>query len=205
MNRGRYHYSDGEVKSILKSAVVLTDTLEQVRKKQKGRTKDMIRQPKSNTEAGGAENRRHERAIDLLVVGRSISEAARETGYRRETLSTLVHHNPVFKAKLNRRRLETRGELTATLREAIGEVIAAMRTALQSPKLTPGVVLQSSLAALPKLLSLVVELEEGITDARTLAEQAVPSGLTELFKGYEVDEREVQRLLQSSEAELDAV
>ena len=29
MNRGRYHYSDAEIKTILKSAVVLTDTREQ--------------------------------------------------------------------------------------------------------------------------------------------------------------------------------
>ena len=155
---------------------------------------------KCHSEGGGSP--RWVLAIDALVNGDSITEAATKTGYARETLSRLRHHNPVFKATLNRRRAESREEITARLRVLISEVIAAIQSALRNPELAPGATLQAGLAALPKLYELVAENERGATNAWNLASDMVP-GLTDIMFQSDKNEAVIEKVLQQSEAELD--
>ena len=155
----------------------------------------------SHDETGG--NTRYMAAVDALVGGASVAEAARQSGYARETLSRLKHHNLIFKAALNQRRAEARDEVTANLRGLISEVITSIRSALQNPELSPGVILQAGLTALPKLYAIVAENETGIIDPRNLASDMASSAANSLILELSgVSEAEIEKLLRQSEAEL---
>jgi phage terminase small subunit len=54
-------------------------------------------------------------AINALIGGASVTTAAQEAGYSRETLSRLLHDNVVFQAELNRRRIEAQDITTGKL------------------------------------------------------------------------------------------
>ena len=146
---------------------------------------------------------RHLAAIDALVGGASVAEAARQSGYTREVLSRLKHHNPIFRATLNQRRAEARDEVTANLRGLINEITTSIRTALQSPELSPSATLQAGLAALPKLYALIAENETGLIYADKMAAGMVTDAMSNLFNGMiGATDEDIQKLLRKSEAEL---
>lgn len=47
-----------------------------------------------------------ERALELLLSGKTVTDTAKEVGVSRQTVSTWLNHDPVFKAELNHRRCE---------------------------------------------------------------------------------------------------
>jgi hypothetical protein len=105
---------------------------------------------------------RYARAIDFLLQGRSVGEAAQAAGYSESYLSHLIHENPVFKAELNRRRSELTRAVQADIRELARELIAKIRRVMDSPRLTPGLVFQIGLSTIPKLWDILKADDGGV-------------------------------------------
>jgi hypothetical protein len=148
-----------------------------------------------NHEAGGSI--RHEAAIDELVKGASITDAAAASGYTREQLSRLLNHNPIFKARLNERRADIRASIKCDVQGLIGEITAAIRDKLKSADVPPGVVLQSGLVVLPKLYALIMEPKPDVRDAEEIIrdEQCKQSfwGDRDVAREYEAAKAELRR------------
>ena len=147
--------------------------------------------------------RRHEKAIALLIGGASISKVAEETGYSRGGLSRLLHKNPIFQARLNRARIEARDEIMALVRSAISEVVIALRATLKNTGISPNVTLQATLSALPKLLELMIKHETGCIDERALTAETISSAISEMFTLMDTNPNDVNEALKKYEAELD--
>jgi hypothetical protein len=112
---------------------------------------------------------RYEAAIDALVSGSTITEAAKVSGYSRETLSRLRHENPVFVALLNKRRAEACDVVAGRIRELVDKIAGAVIAALESPELSSALIVQAGLSAIPKLTQIlaagyptVAEMKPGI-------------------------------------------
>jgi hypothetical protein len=118
-------------------------------------------------------NTRYETAIDALVLGSTITEAAKASGYSRETLSRLRHGNPVFVALLNKRRAEACDVVTGRLRELIDKLAGAVIAALDSPDLSSALVVQAGLSAIPKLAQMLATSYPTMADMKpgAIAEQ----------------------------------
>jgi predicted transcriptional regulator len=110
-------------------------------------------------------------AVDALVSGASITDAATTAGVRRETVSRWIHENPVFKAELNRRREEIRIERRVSLGALIVDIEAAIRRALNNPETPPVVTLQTGLSVLPKLYALMDGQSIGPLDAEKIIQR----------------------------------
>ncbi|GHT01920.1 hypothetical protein AGMMS50276_31070 [Synergistales bacterium] len=143
---------------------------------------------------------RHEVAINALIGGASVTEAAKAAGYSRETLSRLLHGNVFFQAELNKRRAETKNIVMNKLLGLLERVIEGVEGAIKNTETPPGVVLQSGLAVIPKLYSLLSEQGTGSVQAGDLAiEKASKISMNELLV---FDEKKVQKILSDAEEEL---
>jgi hypothetical protein len=69
-------------------------------------------------------------AVDLIVSGRNLQEAADQIGVARATVSGWKNHDPAFQAALNKRRQEAWGEMVDGLRALVPEAVAVLREAL---------------------------------------------------------------------------
>ncbi len=140
-----------------------------------------------------------------MIAGLSVTDAALEAGIRRETLSGWIHHNVTFQAYLNQRRREVLDERRCALVELIREVEDAVQRALRHPDISPNAVLQTGLAALPKLYGLLNEQRIGSSDPAELARAATQIDVTQKYfnAGLE-DEESATRLLERSAAELES-
>jgi phage terminase small subunit len=145
------------------------------------------------------ENARYATAIDELIGGASVTEAAAKAGYTRETLSRLIHKNVIFQAELNRRRHEARDAITGKLNEMIGRISEAVQRALVNPETPPGVVLQSGLSALPKLYALMRDQEVGSVDVEKLAQKIA------LSWSIMADTNEINGILRNAQKEIEKV
>ncbi len=74
----------------------------------------------------------HERAVDLLLSGRSGRETAEELGVRQETVSTWRNHVPAFQAELRRRREELREASRMRLESSASKALAVLEHELDS-------------------------------------------------------------------------
>jgi hypothetical protein len=102
-------------------------------------------------------------AIDALVSGESVTNAAAIAGIRRETLSRWINGNPVFIAKLNKKKNEARGESLAIVNSIVAQSAVALRVALRHPEINPTAVVQSIMSMLPKMYKLMLEQEDAPT------------------------------------------
>ena len=143
-----------------------------------------------------------ELAIDALIGGASVTEAALAAGIRRETLSRWIHDNPIFQAALNRRRSEARQERMRGLITLITDIEASVRKALSNPETSPAVILQSGLNILPKLYALMDEQKIGSGDPEELAKNAtrIELNFNDLVGAVDIDA--ARRLLKQSTEEL---
>jgi hypothetical protein len=149
---------------------------------------------------------RYEVAIEALVSGKSVTEAAKAAGYRRETLSRLRHKNPVFRAAFNRRQREAHDAVINDLRALIGDITERVRAALNHPELSPAAVVQSGLSALPKLYALAQAQEIGLTDDDEIARSSISSSFETMLKLSDgIDDDDVKRVIGAAQKELDNV
>jgi hypothetical protein len=76
-------------------------------------------------------------ALEALLKGASITNAAKEAGVARETVSRWVHHDPDFSAELQNARaelaLQTRCALEALGMRAVGVLVEAMQNQFMHP------------------------------------------------------------------------
>ena len=159
----------------------------------------------TKSDAFGGVSPAAELAIDALISGASISEAAIAAGVSRSTLSKWLHSNPLFQGVLNQRRAEVRAERMIGLSALIGDIESAIRNALADPEITPAVILQSGLSILPKLYTLLSEQPIGSTDPDKLARDLVRQDpLRDLDIMGHVDNDDLYDLLERSTAEMSA-
>ena len=157
--------------------------------------------PKVASDKQNAASIKQEIAINALMRGASVSAAAQEAGYSRETLSRLLHDNVVFQAELNKRRVEAQDIITGKLSGLIERVIEAVGGAFDNADLPPVVVLQSGLSVLPKLYAMLDARKIGSVNSVTLA-NGKSNYIASLWGS---DETEINNVLQSAYKELEIV
>jgi hypothetical protein len=108
--------------------------------------------------------KKHDVAIDALISGETITNAALIAGVRRETLSRWLHGNPVFIAKYNRKKNELRHESIACINSIVVQSAAALKIALRHPDINPTAVVQSIMSMLPKMYAALLEHGDEETD-----------------------------------------
>ena len=106
----------------------------------------------------------YDMAIDALVSGESVTNAAALAGVRRETLSRWLHGNPVFIAKYNVKKNEARKESLAGINSIVAQSATALRVALRHPDINPTAVVQSIMSMLPKMYAALLAQGEEETD-----------------------------------------
>lgn len=106
----------------------------------------------------------YDTAIDALVSGESVTNAAALAGVRRETLSRWLHGNPVFIAKYNVKKNEARKESLAGINSIVAQSATALRVALRHPDINPTAVVQSIMSMLPKMYAALLAQGEEETD-----------------------------------------
>ena len=74
----------------------------------------------------------HERAVDLLLSGRSGKETSEELGVRQETVSTWRNHFPPFQVELRRRREELREASRMRLESSASKALQVLEHELDS-------------------------------------------------------------------------
>jgi hypothetical protein len=137
------------------------------------------------------------------MSGKSITEAAAASGYRREHLSKLVNHNPIFRARLNERREDVRASICGDVQQLISDITAAVRTKLEDKETPPGVVLQAGLSVLPKLLTFVHETNRDRRDAEaTIVDDASSNDVMAKFFHSGAD---VTKAFDDAQKELEAI
>ena len=75
--------------------------------------------------------------VDLLVSGKTLTDAAEVLGVTRETVSTWTNHNPVFIAALNQRRGELWESQVETLRGLLPRALAVLAAAMEGDNPLP--------------------------------------------------------------------
>lgn len=75
---------------------------------------------------------KQEQAIELLVAGKTVTEAAKELGISRQTLVEWREHDPAFVAEINRRRQEIWQGGVERLRSLVDRAVAVLEEDLQS-------------------------------------------------------------------------
>jgi hypothetical protein len=146
---------------------------------------------------------RHIVAINAMIEGKTVTEAAALANMSRENLSRLRHHNPVFIAELNRRRADAQGATLDGLRVLIERITAAVLAALNNPETPPSVILQSGLSALPKLYAITGELSKEPTEEQTIAMKMIPDSVAAML--YERENMEAARIVEEARREIEAV
>lgn len=73
-------------------------------------------------------------AIELLVSGSTVKDAAESAGVRRETCSEWLNHSSIFQASLNQRRAELFAEQIDRLRLLVPRALAVLEAELQNEK-----------------------------------------------------------------------
>ncbi len=138
-------------------------------------------------------------AVDLLLMGASISQAAKGSGVTRQTCSGWVNHNPYFRAELNRRREEVWGASKDRLRSLLPVALTALEHELRH-----GDASYKAALALLKLAGMgnTDYGKVGLTDADQIIDEEVrarrPDGLTALndsLNGGPITDGERQRVL----------
>jgi transposase-like protein len=72
-----------------------------------------------------------ELAINLLAIGKTITEAANEIGVTRQTVSEWRNRNPVFEAALNERREELWSAISDRLRALLPKSLSVLEQAVE--------------------------------------------------------------------------
>jgi hypothetical protein len=72
-----------------------------------------------------------EAAVDLLSIGRTVTETADAVGVARQTVSEWLHRHAGFKASLNRRRQETWESLVDDLRSLAPKAVRVLQEELE--------------------------------------------------------------------------
>jgi hypothetical protein len=103
-------------------------------------------------------------AIEALVSGESVTNAAAFAGVRRETLSRWLNHNPVFIAKYNVKKNEAKQESLSSINSIVAQSAAALRVALRHPGINPTAVVQSIMSMLPKMYAALLAQGDEETD-----------------------------------------
>jgi hypothetical protein len=144
-------------------------------------------------------------AVALLVMGASISQAAKASGVSRQTCSGWVNHHPYFRAELNRRR----EEVWAASKDRLRFLLPVALTALEH-ELRGGEASYKAALALLKLAGMgnADYGEVGPTDANQIIDEEVrahrPDPLTALadnLNGGPVTDRERRAVLDKILAE----
>lgn len=74
----------------------------------------------------------HYQVIEMMARGMSDSQIAAQQSLRRETLSRLRRHNPIFRAEFLRRREELLGEFQGRIQSALLRSMDVCETALDA-------------------------------------------------------------------------
>jgi hypothetical protein len=103
-------------------------------------------------------------AIEALVAGESVTNAAALAGVRRETLSRWLHRNPAFISRYNEKQNEARRESLSSINSIVSQSAAALRVALRHPDINPTAVVQSIMSMLPKMYAALLAQGDDETD-----------------------------------------
>ena len=92
----------------------------------------MSRQKTTNGDDSGAWvlTPQQERAVDLLAVGKTVTQASDEVGVARQTVSEWLNQHPGFQAGLNLRREELWAGMTDRLRALLPKAIEVLEGAV---------------------------------------------------------------------------
>jgi len=101
---------------------------------------------------------RQEIALRTLLDGGTHTDAAREAGVRRATVSEWVNHHGAFRAELARQRDELRDAVRGRLEAAAGEAVEVLRALLGDPNA------RTRLQAAKAILAHVGDLTEGASE-----------------------------------------
>jgi Homeodomain-like domain len=99
----------------------------------KGGSYTMTRQNQTNPDTSRPElTPQQAAAVDLLAVGRTITEVAEAVGVTRQTVSGWLNQDPVFEAAVNRRRQELWENVSDRLRALLPNALDVLKQALEN-------------------------------------------------------------------------
>ena len=139
---------------------------------------------------------KHERAISLIVSGKSITEAAEEVGLSRSHLSRLLSGNPIVKAELERQRIIATRQTADKMRGMLNKAVDVIEESLSDETISAEDRLKAAVSILGKIAPNLTMSAEPINPelaARREAEAQSDDNEIPLFQ--QVDQGTVERIL----------
>lgn len=94
---------------------------------------------------------KHEKAVSLMVAGKTITEAAEESGLSRQTLSRLVHNNPIVREELSRQRGIVASGIADKMRNMLNKALEAIEESFENPAIAPEEKLKAAIAIVGRM------------------------------------------------------
>lgn len=92
----------------------------------------MTRQKATNPDITAGLSCQQLAAVDLLAVGRSVTDTSKCVEVARQTVSEWLHHNPSFQAAINIRRSELWQEATDKLRALVPAALDVLKSEIEN-------------------------------------------------------------------------
>lgn len=138
---------------------------------------------------------KHERAISLIVSGKSITEAAEEVGLSRSHLSRLLSGNPIVKAELERQRIIATRQTADKMRGMLNKAVEVIEESLSDISISAEDRLKAAVSILGKIAPNLSMSAEPINPELAARQEAEAQSDNEIPLFQQVDQGTVERVL----------
>lgn len=138
---------------------------------------------------------KHERAISLIVSGKSITEAAEEVGLSRSHLSRLLNGNPVVRAELEHQRIIATRQTADKMRGMLNKAVDVIEESLSDQTISAEDRLKAAVSILGKIAPNLSMSIEPINPELAARREAEAQSDNEIPLFQQVDQGTVERVL----------
>ena len=145
---------------------------------------------------------KHERAISLIVSGKSITEAAEEVGLSRSHLSRLLNGNPIVRAELEHQRIVATRQTADKMRGMLNKAVEVIEESLSDETISAEDRLKAAVSILGKIAPNLTMSAEPINPEFEARREAEARSDNEIPLFMQVNQETVDAVLQRYQAEI---
>lgn len=145
---------------------------------------------------------KHERAISLIVSGKSITEAAEEVGLSRSHLSRLLNGNPIVRAELEHQRIIATRQTADKMRGMLNKAVEVIEESLADTTISAEDRLKAAVSILGKIAPNLTMSAEPISPELAARREAEAQSDNEIPLFQQVDQGTIETILKKYHMEI---
>lgn len=145
---------------------------------------------------------KHERAISLIVSGKSITEAAEEVGLSRSHLSRLLNGNPIVRAELEHQRIIATRQTADKMRGMLNKAVDVIEESLSDETISAEDRLKAAVSILGKIAPNLTMSAEPINPELAARREAEAQSDNEIPLFQQVDQGTIETILKKYHMEI---